>query len=111
MSANDRTIIVNNLMQADVVSDPIQVTTNVAFSLQATWTGSPVGNFFVETSDDSAGGAPVNWSSIGSSTFPAASTPSPLTYAYSQRVSFNWIRFHYTRTSGSGVLNVTFNGR
>lgn len=86
-------------------------------SIQAVFTGSPVGTLSIQVSNDNvavaAGANPaanvVNWSDYtGSSS--AVSGAGNLTYNLTF-AGYRWVRLVYTRSSGTGTLNATFTGK
>lgn len=82
---------------------PIQWEDNVG--LQLVWTGSPVGTFAVQVSLDQ-----INWATIPASafngTYPVPGTTTSPGYLDLNQLSASYIRVVYTRTSGTGTLNV-----
>lgn len=87
---------------------PIQWQDNVG--LQMVWTGSPVGAFAVQVSMDQS-----NWATIPSSafngTYPVPGTTTSPGYLDLNQLSAPYIRVVYTRTSGSGTLNILMDAK
>jgi hypothetical protein len=71
---------------------------NVAF--QFNFTGTPTGSFFVDGTLDS-----TNWSALVLSPAPAASGSAGTLLVNLSQLAFPYIRFRYTRSSGSGSLD------
>jgi hypothetical protein len=100
-------------MSATISSLPIAVDKFTACSIQASYTGSPVGTFTVQASNDvgtNPTGNAANVSGIQNWTTVTAYTQA-ITAAGSVLWSFDdlnyaWLRCVYTRTSGSGTLTV-----
>lgn len=99
-------IITNgDMSQASLTSIvvPIQFEDNVG--MQFVWTGSPVGTFTVQVSLDQ-----INWSTIPptsfSGTYPIPGTTSSPGYLDMALLSAAFVRVIYTKSSGSGTLNV-----
>lgn len=88
-------------------------------SIQAVWTGVPVGTLFLEISNDDVPVAAAPNQPVGAD--PAANVVNWSTYTGSQLaisgpgnflwnlvfLGYRWIRLSYTPTSGSGTLNST----
>lgn len=78
-------------------------------SIQAIWTGSPVGNFTLQTScdqgTDSQGDGVTNWTTYTGSSQAAGGVAGDLTYGVTV-TGDRWIRLVYTRTSGTGTVNI-----
>lgn len=105
-------------MSSSINSIGINVRQFALCSIQAVWTGSPVGNFTVQTSNDivpiSAGSDPasnvVNWTTYTGSSSAAGGSAGDLMYVLDFS-PYAWIRLAYTSTSGTGTLNSTFLGK
>lgn len=87
------------------------------WSAQFEFTGSPAGTLKVQTSNDPGSSAPgdaqassvINWSDLQDSsiTITGAGTP-----GYNYNGSFyNWVRFVYTPSGGTGTLTGRMNGK
>lgn len=114
LNPNDQTLLAGVQMTQSFSSPAIVLVRNNAFSFQATWTGSPVGTWVLESSCDSAENPltqlPVNFDPI--ITNPAGGSAGTLSISWSIPISFNWVRVSYVFASGSGLLqSLTFNGR
>lgn len=104
-------------LAASASSDPILMEQELFVSIQAEWTGSPVGDFTIETSCDDGSfpvGSPVtgltNWTTYTGSLQAAGGS----TGTFVWRIANNpdkWIRLKFTSTSGSGTLTGRFNGK
>lgn len=114
-------VITNASMTTTTHSIGIEINQAFAFSIQAVWTGAPVGNFTIEVSNDivplaAITGNPVgpdpaanvvNWSTYTGSSVPAGGAPGNWTWI-SQLGPYKWVRLAYTSTSGTGTLNASF---
>lgn len=116
---NDRQLITGagiSMASSFVLTPWVLLTNNIAFSFQMNWTGSPVGTFSVQFSNDT--------SQFGNAQQPTQPIPyaasntlttgiSGCTIAWTDAViPNNWVQLVYTSTSGSGLLtSVEFNGR
>ena len=69
-------------------------------ALQFIWTGSPVGTFFVDVSQDG-----TNWAALPLSPAPAAAGTAGNAFVDAQTGAV-FMRVRYVRTSGTGTLNV-----
>ena len=91
-------------MSASITSDAQQLNQMFLCSIQAVWTGAPNGSLKLQISNDN-----VNWTDYtGSSTSVSGSGDFMWNLSYT---GYPWIRVVYTRVSGTGVLNVTVNGK
>lgn len=118
-------IVVNgDMSQATINSIGLDIGQVYVSAIQAIYTGSPVGTLKLQVSCDNV--APVQWSSQSAIvTNPAANVIHWTDYTGSSLsittagdfawlinpVGFRWIRLVYTKTSGTGTLNATFNGK
>lgn len=96
-------------------SSPITLESLYGFSVQAVFTGSPVGELKLQGSCDpgkptanSYGTDVVNWNDISS---PVAISASGNTIFNLDAQFYKWLRVVYTATSGTGTINVRFNGK
>lgn len=114
INPNDRSVISNVLMNGTVNSPAILLNRNVGFSFQAVWTGSPTGNFYLQGSCDSAevpATVPTNWSTDYTTKVDVTVVDNPFLINFNaNEVNYNWVRFVFSG-SGSGFLNVRFNGK
>ena len=108
-------LVTDGNMGGSITSSPQQLTEMAMACIQAVFTGSPVGTFKLQISanyqEDSMGnvlnagtwtdytGSSQGISAAGDFAWNLSTTPYP------------WIRLVYTRTSGSGTLNATINGK
>jgi hypothetical protein len=97
----------------------IDLNQEFGYSIQAVWTGTPIGTFTVEVSNDivpiaSIPGNPigpnpaanvVNWSTYTNSNVTTTGTNGNWTWI-SQLIPYRWARLSYAATSGTGNLNV-----
>jgi hypothetical protein len=70
------------------------------FSIQAVWTGSPVGTLSLQSSADG-----VNWDTIANSS-QAINGAGHFTWNYTGAF-FPYVQLVYSKTSGTGTLNAT----
>lgn len=113
-------IMVNVSLGADAASNPIFMEQEAMVSIQAIWSGSPVGNFTIETTDDAgqvnpATGLPVpasvaDWNTYTGSTVAAGGSTGIFTWRIWQNPD-RWIRLKYTSTSGTGTINARSNAK
>ncbi len=112
MQTDNFPIATNQSLAADFTSSPILLTRMWGFSIQSVWTGTPVGNFTLEVSDDvgtdAAGTGVSNWTTYVGSSSAAGGVAGNLTYNVSN-VSFKWARLKYTSSSSTGILNSRVN--
>ncbi len=110
-------LLTNNTMGATVATTPTHIAFLDDIAIQIDFTTSDaVGTFDVQGSCDYVKGdaenAAVtgNWISMGLSIASAASADNHILINMAT-LAFPWIRVVYTRSSGTGVLNVTITGK
>lgn len=91
-------------MAADVTSAGQDLSFYWVFSMQAVFTGSPVGNIELQASNDN-----VTYTTI-------ADTPTAVAAAGNimwniENAGYKWVRVFYDATSGTGSLTVTYFGK
>jgi hypothetical protein len=85
--------------------------------IQLSWTGSPVGTFDVQVSNDYSDGKGASkanagtWSSLGLNPPVSASGSAADAYLQLQQICAPYIRVVYTKTSGTGSLTVVISGK
>lgn len=102
-------------MAASANSIVIELKQECLYAIQAVWTGSPVGDFTVETSCDAgpinpATGQPTitNWTLYTGSTLAAGGSTGSFVWRI-RGAPDRWARLKYTRTSGSGTVDARVN--
>lgn len=108
-------IVTNGDMSSSINSLPTDVSQMKNVSIQAVFTGAPVGSLklqfsdgFVLAPDDDCSSVTIWTDYTGSSQAISAAGD----FAYNLLdAGYRCLRFVYTRTSGSGILNVTFSGK
>lgn len=94
-------LIVNGDMTADVLSQSFLVQQGWLVSIQAHWTGAPVGNLELLISNDN-----VIYSVYTGSVTPAGGAAGDFLWNC-VACGFNYIKLNYIHTSGAGTLNAT----
>ena len=113
----------NNVLPATgtVNSIGIEINQLYSWSIQAIWTGAPVGTFQIQVSNDIVPLAPtttnpvgpdpaalvVNWSNYTGSQVVTTGMNGNWTWI-SQLGAYKWVRLSYTATSGTGTVNANF---
>jgi hypothetical protein len=95
-------LIVNGNMDANITSPGFLVTQGWLVSIQAHWTGAPVGSLELLISNDN----------ITYSVYTGSSTPvsGPGNFLWNcVAAGYNYVQLQYTFVSGTGVLNATIN--
>lgn len=111
-------IMVNVSLAADAASDAVLLKQEFMCSIQAVWTGTAVGNFTIETSDDMGSiddvtGRPTgitHWTTYTGSTQAAGGSSGSFVW----RLNFipdAWVRLKYTSSSSTGTVNARFNAK
>jgi hypothetical protein len=105
--ANEKAVV-DKSMAASFTSSPIVLDQVFGFSFHAVFTGSPVGTFLLQCSNDDVKLASQvsNWSDIGSSS--KSITSAGNIFWNIDNAFYKWVRITYTAGAGSGVCNITF---
>lgn len=113
-------IMRNVSLGASAVSDAILMEQEWILAVQAVWTGTPVGDFTIETScdvgniDPTTGlpdsGSITNWVLYSGSTQAAGGGDGMFIWRLTT-VPDRWVRLKYTRTSGTGTVNARFQAK
>ncbi len=110
-------------MSGNLVSTGVNLNQCVLYSIQAVFTGAPVGILKLQISDDIVPISPsstnpvsdnpsanvVNWSDYTGSEY-SISAAGNITWKVAD-VSEVWVRVVYTRTSGTGALTIVYAGK
>lgn len=115
MEVDNFQIFTNVAMTANRNSTAVNADQYGLVDIQAVWTGSPVGNLYIETSNDvgttlpdGSHGGLVNWTTYTGSSQAAGGAAGDFAW-HIWATGFKWIRLSYTFTSGSGTLNARVN--
>lgn len=102
-------------MGANFVSSVVDLQQVWVYSLQASWTGAPVGEFKLQGSNDIIPtlptqdypiSAPVNWSTISGSISSTTAIGSSNFLWSVDSPSYRWVRLVFTSQTASGTLTV-----
>lgn len=112
MRVFEKTILIDGDMSVDFVSPTQQLVQVFNCAIQASWTGTPVGAFNLNITNDDPdiiGIGNVVWSTYtGSST----NVSGPGNFLWNLTViGFNFVQVQYMATSGSGLLNISCSGK
>ena len=119
-------LLTNGNMATSINSNGEDLNQIFMYSIQAIWTGAPVGSLKLQVSNDDVPSAPVgnatpgtaqanvssnvvNWTDYTGSTT-AVSGPGDFMWIVSDG-GYKWVRVVYTATSGTGSLTVEYNGK
>lgn len=110
MRVTNEVIFSNGNMSGSLTSVAYPISSVVGWAAQFVYTGSPNGTLKVQISCDAdaplnstTASRPTNWSDLGGSSVTIAAAGDN---AYNVDLSYyNWIRFVYTASSGSGTIN------
>lgn len=105
-------------MAADLASDPVLMKQEYMCAIHAVWTGTPAGNFTIETTCDVGVIDPqngavtglTNWTTYPDSTQAAGGGGGTFIW-HINVLPDPWVRLKYTSSSGTGTLNVRFNAK
>lgn len=99
-------IALNVSMGASFNSTVLDLDYTTDASITAVWTGSPVGSLKLQISNDivDVGTSVVNWIDYTDSTY-AVTAAGSFVWNIS-RANYRWLRVSYTRTSGTGTMNM-----
>ena len=103
-NANILSLLSSASLAGNVTGPSILIEHIYGYSFQIVWTGSPVGNFYLEASND-LGSSPTTWDTIGGTTSAAGGAGGTLTYNI-ERAFYRWVRLRYAVTSGTGTITV-----
>lgn len=108
-------IFTNAAMTGNLFSKPVNASLYSLPDIQAVWTGSPVGIFSIQTSNDVGTIEPdgtvinlVNWTTYDQSAQAAGGSAGDFAWHFIY-AGFKWVRLVYAFTSGSGTLNARCN--
>lgn len=93
-----------DMSQATVTSNSQQLVQMAVASIQAVFTGSPVGTLKLQISNDNS-----NWTDYTNSSVSVTTSGNFLWNLVS--VGFQYVRVVYTKSSGTGSLTVTVSGK
>lgn len=121
MRFTEKQILTNGDMSRSTVhSIGMHIDQGVNWSIQAVWTGSPVGNFIIQVSNDLVAVNPdstgdpsinvVNWTTYTGSTIAAGGSSGSWMWL-DKEAGYQWVRLFYTKTSGTGTVSATYNGK
>lgn len=106
-----------DMSQATVVSSGIDLRHIEVGSVQAEWTGAPVGDFTIEISNDivavgltNPSQFVTNWTTYTGSTQAAGGGSGNWVWDIAN-IGYRWIRLKYTKTSGTGTVNAVWCGK
>ena len=114
MRANNSYIVSSAAMTANINSAPTLLDQVFTASIQATWTGTPVGIFNIQVSNDkgldpAGGGTPItNWSDLAASSVAAGGAAGNFAWNLND-IGYRWARLHYEFSSSTGTLSVRQN--
>lgn len=109
--------VTNGSMASSIISTVVEIKNQDNIGVQIQWTGVPVGTFSVQVSmnffEDINGNIvnPGTWISLPLSPAIAAAGSADSAYVDLNQLSAPYVRVVYTRTSGTGTLNVMINGK
>jgi hypothetical protein len=112
LTINKVPIANNTTMASSFTSDPFNLFSIYAYSVQVNWSGgaAPVGTFSLQGSNDPANSniilpnnTPVNWTTITNSPQTVSGTPGSILYDVVE-CSYRWFRLVYTASSGSANI-------
>jgi hypothetical protein len=91
-------------MTQSLVSDAVDLRESTGFSVQLVYTGSPVGTFTLEASNDKLNATPTTWVTVDNSSTAIAASGNFMINM--EKSYFGWVRVKYTFTSGTGTIAV-----
>jgi hypothetical protein len=98
-SDTPKKIITDGDMSSDVTSQVMHLRIFDNIGLQVGWSGSPVGTFTVEASNND-----TDYAELVMDAMTTANSPNPFLISINQ-FPYRTLRLKYTATSGSGTLN------
>ena len=112
MRVFDYKLLTNGDMSGNINSPAQQLVQMQIASIQATFSGSPVGSLKLQITNDDphiVGAANVIWSDYSGSTTAVSGSGNFLWNLLSN--GYNFVRVVYTFSSGTGSLNITASGK
>jgi hypothetical protein len=103
------TLVNPTAMTTDITSPTVLLNSILLLSIQASWTGAPVGTLKLQASNDLENSPTQAWSDVAASSF-NVNGAGDILYNLSE-IGYCRMRLVYTRSSGSGTLRVTANGK
>lgn len=94
-------LMTDGSMAGNLTTDPVDVVYSDNVGFQLIFTGTPTGTFQCQGSIDN-----VNWTNLEFSTVPSATGAADTHLFNLNNVPYRKLRVGYTRTSGTGTLNV-----
>lgn len=101
-----KTITNGDMSAATLTSTPTNIINKDNVAIALVWTGSPVGTFAVNVSQDK-----TTWIPLTLSTTPVASGSAGSIGLDLNQLAFPHIQVVYTKTSGTGTLNCTISAK
>lgn len=112
MRQANQVCVTNGAMVADVTSTAILMEQELFITIQAVWTGTPVGDFTLQISNDVGtdqfGAGVTHWTTYTGSTQAAGGASGDFVWNVDNYPA-KWIRLKYTHSSSTGTLNARFN--
>jgi hypothetical protein len=111
MNFAQKKLVVNGSMSSDVSSEWVLIDQLAGFALQCVYSGTPNGTLSVLVSCDPVASPDdvVNFDTLASSSV-AISASGVTTYNVNNQY-YKWFKVYFDYTSGSGSLNVAYNGK
>lgn len=115
MRVENKLLVSAGDMSVNVTSPAIWMEHMALLAVQMLWTGTPTGNFTLEGScdpgnGDQTGTGVTNWIMIANTTQAAGAGAGKYCYWLAD-VPVKWVRLVYSRTSGTGSVDVRFNAK
>ncbi len=109
MRTNNDSIVSAGDMSASINSDSTYLDQVVLASIQAVWSGAPVGTIKVQLSNDvgadlNGNGSVSNWTDVSGSSVSTGGSANSYIWEL-PNIGARWVRLVYTRVSGTGTLN------
>jgi len=99
-----------DMSTATITSTTVDVGRTSQYSIQAVYTGSPVGSIQINASNDYPCGGATNWTLAPPTAAVAVSAAGNNMWNVSYG-NYNCLQVVYTKTSGSGTLNVIYGSK
>jgi hypothetical protein len=110
MRVSNDAIATNQSMGVSFVTDEIPTEHIGVVDIRAYWTGNPVGDLKLQSSADDPEAGISNWDDYPNSTHSVTGSAGKIRWIVGI-VSETRLRVSYTRTSGSGTINIRFNAK
>lgn len=99
----NKNMIPSGDMSANITGSWIDISNTLGYCIQASWSGSPVGNIIIQGSLDQSVTKDISTTAAGGG--------AGQVFSNNDGIHYPWVRVIYTFTSGSGTLVANISGK